>query len=206
MTPGIITISRQYGSGGRNIGHRLAEELNIPCYDREIIDKAADISSLSPDYIEQQEQQFSGSLLFDLASVTGGGERHRSMSMMIQIYEAEASVIRDIASRESCVIVGRCADKILEKSNPCLRLFLYADLSYRCKRASEVYGVKKDNLEGYVKAIDKRRARFFKLFHDSTWESALNYDLCFNTGKVSAEEIIDTAASAFSKMRKGDAK
>lgn len=206
MTPSVITISRQYGSGGRHLGRKLAEQLNIPFYDKEIIDKAANISGLSPDYIEQQEEQFSGSLLFDLASVLGGGERNRSISMLSQIYEAEASAIKEIAEHGSCVIVGRCADKVLEKTTPCLRLFIHAELPYRCKRVSELYGVKKENIEDYVKMVDKRRERFFKLFHDGAWDSSLNYDFCFNAEKISTERIIEVVSAAFSELGKEAAK
>ncbi len=184
----IITISRQYGSGGREIGHLLADDLGIPCYDRSIIDQTARNSELSPDFIEQNEQQVSNDFLFDVA-------------MTSKIYKAQADVIRTYAAQGSCVIIGRCADKVLEQEFPCLKVFLYADFNKRCQRAVAEYGKPEKGIAELVKKVDKGRARFFRLFHERDWQDATNYHLCLDTGLFDPTHTVDLIRYAYLMMR-----
>ncbi len=186
----IITISRQYGSGGRKIGHLLAESLGIPCYDRSIIDQAAKISELSPDFIEKNEQHVSNDFFFDVATTS-------------KIYKAQADVIREVAKQGSCVIVGRCADKVLEQDYPCLKVFLYADFDKRCRRAVAEYGKPARGIEALVKKTDKGRERYFRLFHEREWKDATNYNLCLDTNLFGAERTVDMIRRAYLVMSEG---
>lgn len=183
----IITISRQYGSGGRKIGWHLAEKLGIPCYDGEIIDEAAKISELSPDFIRNREQKLSGSVIFDT-------------TITAKIYNAEAKVIREYAKLGSCVIVGRCADKILEDDFKCLKLFLFADFELRCKRAVSEYGIKVKKIEKFVKDFDKNRSRFYNIFHGYDWKDLNNYNLCLDTGLFETDEAVEIIEKAYRLM------
>ncbi len=187
MNHTMITISRQYGSGGRGIGHLLADKLGIPCYDRSIIDKTAKISEFTPDFIEKNEQNVSNDFLFDV-------------TMMSKIYQAQADVIRDCAKQGSCVIIGRCADKILEQDFPCLKVFLYADFSKRCQRAVSEYGRPERGIEEIVKKVDKGRERFFRLFHERDWKDATNYDLCLDTGRFGDQRTAELIEQAYLMM------
>ncbi len=200
----IITISRQYGSGGRKIGKQLAEKLNIPFYDKEVIDLAAKESGLAADFIRGQEQQLTQSLLFSIVTnFTGGGSLNPNvLSLSDQVYLAEANAIRQLAEQGDCVIVGRCADGVLEKEQELLRVYVCADLSERCKRAVEEYGDKPDNIQKTVKEIDKQRARYCQHYCDRAWEDADNYDLCLNSGKLGLDACVNIIQTAYEQMKK----
>ncbi|MCD8158500.1 MAG: cytidylate kinase-like family protein [Clostridiales bacterium] len=187
----IITISRQYGSGGRKIGWLTAEKLGIPCYDGEIIDQAAKISELSPDFIRNREQKLSGSIIFDT-------------TITAKIYNAEAKVIREYAKLGSCVIVGRCADKILEEDFKCLKLFLFADFEIRCQRAVSEYGIAEKGIQKFVKNFDKNRSCFYNIFHGYDWKDLSNYNLCLDTGLFETEKAVEIIEKAYNLMNKED--
>ncbi|MCD8331798.1 MAG: cytidylate kinase-like family protein [Oscillospiraceae bacterium] len=180
----IITISRQYGSGGRRIGQVLADRLNIPCYDKSILDKSAKISELSPNFIEKNEQHLSNSFLFDITTTAS-------------IYKAQSAVIREFAEKGRCVIVGRCADRILERDFPCLKVFLYAGFDERCRRAVAEYGKEEKDVQDLVKKVDRGRERFFRLFHEGDWKDATNYDLCLNTERFGMRRTVDIIEQAY---------
>ena len=135
----IITISREYGCGAREVGDRLAKRLGIPYYDRDLVQKAAGRSGLTPEFIEKTEQRNTGGVFYGTnaaVSTMGGVFPGGSTSLADQVYLAEFSVIREIAEREhSCVIVGRCADAILKNDYRCLNIFLHADFDKRVERA-----------------------------------------------------------------------
>lgn len=201
----IITISRQYGSGGRQIGQQLAKELNIPFYDKEIIDLAAKESGLAADFIRGQEQQLTQSLLFSIVTnftSNGGAFNPNMLSLSDQVYLAEAKAIRSLADKGSCVMVGRCADWVLEKDYDVLRVFVCAPIETRCKRAVEEYGDKAENIQKAVQSIDKQRARYCQHYCDKAWEDAENYDLCLNSGTISLAQCVAIIKDAWQELQK----
>ena len=201
----IITISRQYGSGGRQIGQQLAKELNIPFYDKEIIDLAAKESGLAADFIRGQEQQLTQSLLFSIVTnftSNGGAFNPNMLSLSDQVYLAEAKAIRSLADKGSCVTVGRCADLVLEKDYDVLRVFVCAPIETRCKRAVEEYGDKAENIQKAVQSIDKQRARYCQHYCDKAWEDAENYDLCLNSGTISLAQCVAIIKDAWQELQK----
>ena len=201
----IITISRQYGSGGRQIGQQLAKELNLPFYDKEIIDLAAKESGLAADFIRGQEQQLTQSLLFSIVTnftSNAGAFNPNMLSLSDQVYLAEAKAIRSLADKGSCVMVGRCADWVLEKDYDVLRVFVCAPIETRCKRAVEEYGDKAENIQKAVQNIDKQRARYCQHYCDKAWEDAENYDLCLNSGTISLENCVSIVKSAYQELAK----
>ena len=201
----IITISRQYGSGGRQIGQQLAKELNIPFYDKEIIDLAAKESGLAADFIRGQEQQLTQSLLFSIVTnftSNGGAFNPNMLSLSDQVYLAEAKAIRSLADKGSCVMVGRCADWVLEKDYDVLRVFVCAPIETRCKRAVEEYGDKSENIQKAVQSIDKQRARYCQHYCDKAWEDAENYDLCLNSGTISLAQCVAIIKDAWQELQK----
>lgn len=201
----IITISRQYGSGGRQIGQQLAKELNIPFYDKEIIDLAAKESGLAADFIRGQEQQLTQSLLFSIVTnftSNGGAFNPNMLSLSDQVYLAEAKAIRSLADKGSCVMVGRCADWVLEKDYDVLRVFVCAPIETRCKRAVEEYGDKAENIQKTVQNIDKQRARYCQHYCDKAWEDAENYDLCLNSGTISLAQCVAIIKDAWQELQK----
>jgi cytidylate kinase len=201
----IITISRQYGSGGRQIGQQLAKELNLPFYDKEIIDLAAKESGLAADFIRGQEQQLTQSLLFSIVTnftSNAGAFNPNMLSLSDQVYLAEAKAIRSLADKGSCVMVGRCADWVLEKDYDVLRVFVCAPIETRCKRAVEEYGDKAENIQKAVQNIDKQRARYCQHYCDKAWEDADNYDLCLNSGTISLDQCVAIIKGAYEELQK----
>lgn len=208
----IITISREYGSGGHTIGTYVAKELNIPLYDKEIIDMAAQNSGLSPDFIKKTEQNISSGWLYTLllgASYAAPGTTHIGMNtqnpsvpLADQVFNAQRNVIIELAKKGPCVIVGRCADYILRhceqiNKTDILNVFIYAPLKDKVKRAIEQKGLDPATAERDVKLIDKRRANHYNTFTERTWGKRDHYDLLINSSLLglekTAEMIIEVA-------------
>lgn len=196
----IITISREYGSGGKKIGKLLAETLNIPFYDKEIIDLAAKESGFAAEFIENEEQKMTSSLIFNIATnmgiLSGGNPSGQIESLADQIYFAESKVIRKIAKVGSSVIVGRCADYILEDDFTCMKVFIHADLSVRCDQAVKEYGVSADEVERLVKETDKARVRHYQHYSGRIWGDMRNYHLSIDSGKFGINESAEIIKKA----------
>ena len=208
----IITISREYGSGGHTIGTYVAKALNIPLYDKEIIDMAAQNSGLSPDFIKKTEQNISSGWLYTLllgASYAAPGTTHIGMNtqnpsvpLADQVFNAQRNVFIELAKKGPCVIVGRCADYILRhceqiNKTDVLNVFIYAPLKDKVKRAIEQKGLDPATAERDVKLIDKRRANHYNTFTERTWGKRDHYDLLINSSLLglekTAEMIIEVA-------------
>lgn len=202
----IITISREYGSGGHSIGQKVSSMLNIPFYDSEIIDMAAKNSGLSAEFIQKTEQNISSSLLYTLllgASYAAPGTgiqttAHTPINTPLadQVFNAQRQVVIDLAKKGPCVIVGRCADYILTHTteiNPedILNVFIYAPLEDKVKRAIERKGLNADTAKKDVKLIDKRRANHYNTFTEQTWGDRKNYDLLINSSLLGLDETAE---------------
>ena len=189
----VITIGREYGSGGRLIAKKLSEELGITFYDKELISAVAKKTGFSENFIRDTEHQRpTNSFLYDLYTTVA------TPSVPDQVFIAQAKVIKAAAARESCVIVGRCADYILREEPHVLKVFVNAPLDQRIKRAREEYGVTEPNLESYVIRQDKARASYYNYFATGRWGQSREYDLCVNSriGIDVAVDVIQAAARA----------
>ncbi len=190
MNAPIICISREFGSGGRLIGEQLATALGIPFYDRLIIEKAAEESGLSPEFIEQEEQRFNNSMLFNLSmgshAVTAAG-----VDLSSRVFEAERQAILEAAQAGSCVIVGRCADYILRHREDLFTVFISADIDWRVNRAVSVYGLAENKAEKAIRAKDKQRARHYNFYSDRNWGDRANYDIILNSSRLGIEGCVD---------------
>jgi len=178
----LITISREYCSGGRLIGNAVAKELGVPFYDRELISLAAQKSGLSPEFIENHELKGNTSFLYGLS--TGGRSGFYSFyetPIGDKAFFAQAAVIRELAARGSCVIVGRCAGYILRNDPNRLNVFLYAPLSNRVKTAQELYDMEGEDLSEQILRIDKGRKNYHKNYTGENWSDLRCYDLAINT-------------------------
>ena len=194
----IITISREFGSGGRKIGEEVAKKLGINYYDKAIIDKAAQSSGLSPEFIEKEEQTFSNSILFNLAT-SGGQFGVSGTSLVDKIYVSESKAIKDFADKGSCVIVGRCADYVL-RDKKCFNVFVYADDTFKMKRIVNDYGFDDKQVSKLIKTRDKTRARHYNYYCDRLWGDRKNYHLLINSaayGIDKASDLIIEAAKTF---------
>ena len=182
----IITLERQYGSGGREIGKKLAETLNIPFYDHELLALAAKKSGMSAEYFENVDETSTNSFLYSLMSgaYLVGNPMNPTDSMPIndKLFLIESNLIREIAQKGSCVIIGRCGDYILQEDPDMLSVFVHADLEERKRRAIEEYGESAENIDEILKRQDKRRISYYNFYTTQKWGQARNYDLCFDSG------------------------
>lgn len=192
----VITISREYGSGGREIGERLAKELDLPFYDKELIFMAAKESGLSEDFIKKTEQVRSTSFLYSLYM---GAQQ---LPMSDQIFLVQSKIIRQVAEQGPCVLVGRCADYVLRERKDLLNVFIHAPLEYRMRRVRDKYE-KTGNLEDLIRKKDKKRAAFYNYFSQNKWGDARHYHLAISSqyGMDFAVDIIKNAALSFPEWR-----
>ena len=188
----VITIGRELGSGGRTIGKRVAETLGIPYYDRELIDETAKHSGLAVEAVEENDQTLTRSFLYDLAMGTSYGYLNTAgvpLDVNTQVFLAQREAILRFAENP-CVLVGRCADYILRGSGHLLRVFIYADMNARIKRAVEEYGMAPEKAQKEIAQSDRRRARHYEEFTDGIWGARQNYDLMINSSRTGIEDAV----------------
>ena len=188
----IITISREFGSGGRTIGKMVAEKLGIPCYDAEIIQKMADETGFASDYVEEVGEESPGNFLSSALSNRMFGPTNEDI-----LWQHQYRVITELAEKGPCIIVGRCADYILEDKADCLKVFIHADLEFRAKRIVEVYGERAESPEERIKDKDKRRAAYHRFYTNMKWGYAQNYDLTLNSGVLGIDNCVDIITKLF---------
>lgn len=181
----IITITRQFGSGGREIGKKLAEAYGIPFYDNEIISRAAKDTGFAEAAFEHAEDKASNSLLYSIAMgmnvFSSQDVGFSGLSLDDRIFLAQSKVIRNVAKEGPCVIVGRCADYILKNQENVVNLFIRATLDFRIKRAIEVEGIPKEKSAEMVMKKDKSRANYYKYHSGERWDNVLNYDFAIRS-------------------------
>lgn len=194
----IITIGRQLGSGGRILGEELARNLNIAFYDKRLIEQASTESGLAPEFFEQADEKvnpaFAGGMFSDIFS-----NNYFSNETFFKI---QSDVIREIAARESAVIVGRCADYVLRDFEPKINIFVTADRCDRVTRVMDYHHLTAEKATALVEKTDKRRASFYNYYSNKTWGEAASYDLCINTSVLGMERTIQFVAG-FVRMKLG---
>lgn len=185
----IITISREFGSGGRTVGKLAAQKLDIPCYDQELIEKIAEQSGFAPAYIKEQGEYAvrAGWLSNALASRVANG-----LTSQDQLWLIQRKVILELAEKGPCVIVGRCADYILREEADCLTAFIHADMQKRAERIVQVYGEREESPEKRLRDKDKRRAAYYQFYTDMSWGDARHYDVALDSGVFGIEKCVST--------------
>ena len=181
MAKRIITISREFGSGGRFIGEEVAKELGIAYYDKNIISQIAEKSGLSPEYIQESAELSPKKGLFAYALA---GRDITGKSVEDMVYEAQRKVILELAEKESCVIIGRNADFILKDRNDVLNVFIYGDMPEKIQRIMGLYNVEEKEAVKMIADIDKRRMTNYNFYTDQKWGKASNYTLCLNSSQI----------------------
>ena len=188
----IITISREFGSGGRTIGREVAKRLGIPFYDKELVDQIALESGFAPQFVEEHgEHAPSRSRLSYAFSHQGVPGVMNGMSTADFLWSIQCNVIMQLAEEGPCVIVGRNADYILKDRNDCLDVFIHADLDYRADRIVRLYGESEKSPETRLHEKDKRRSINYQHYTGRIWGQASNYDLCLNSGALGIETCVD---------------
>lgn len=190
----IITISRQFGSGGREIGEALAKSLDIKCYDKELISLAAKESGIDPEVFDNVDEKATNSLLYSLSlGLYSFGSNFSADRLPVndKLYLLQHKIIKKLASEGPCVIVGRCADYVLRDKKNVLKLFICADIDYRIERTVEFKGIKREKAAQVINKTDKLRANYYNFYSGMDWGKPENYDICINRTTLSTEQIID---------------
>ena len=189
----VITIAREYGSGGRYIGKLVAERLGIKLYDKEFIAKIAEDTGLSSEYIENNEQKRNV-----LDSLNNG--YYAGLSNADELFVKESEMIKKIAGTESCVIVGRCADFILKDNKNVLKVFINSDINDKIKRATEIYGMDTEKAEKEIARINKLRSNHYKYYTENEWNDPSNYDICINSDAIGIENSVELICNLANKL------
>ena len=197
MSNRIITISRQFGSGGRTVGKEVAAKLGIPCYDADLIDKISEQSGFTKEYVAERGEYGVSSNWFERAFNDRDRNGH---SFQDDLWRVQQQVILDLAQKGSCVIVGRCADYILKDKPNCYSFFIYADDDFRAQRAKTDYnGATLDQLN----KEEKRRKQYYEFYTGQTWGAPEHYDLMINTSNMALEDAADFILDYIKKNPRG---
>ncbi len=193
MTKKIITISRAFGSGGRTIGKAVAQQLGIPYYDKELVDKVAEESGFHADFIEEAGEYapVTSSFLFNIAVSPNPMAMVGTMSMADQLFVCQTNVIRRLADEGPCVIIGRCADYILREREDCLHVFIHADMEHRAERIVRLYGETKQSPQKRLTDKDNKRKVYYRHYTNRNWGEAQNYHLSLNSGLIGVDKCAD---------------
>ena len=191
MKKRIITISREFGSGGRTVGRRVAERLGIAYYDKELIEKIAEGTGLSEAFIREYGEHAPGTNVFSYSFL---GRTANGMSMQDYIWTVQRKIIKELAGKEPCVIVGRCADYILRNREDCLHVFIHSSLEKKVERIVKIYGETSDKPEKRLEDKDKKRSVNYHYYTDRKWGDARNYHLSLDSGEFGIERCVDIIA------------
>lgn len=194
MSERILTISREFGSGGRTVGRMAATALHIPCYDQEILEELAKKSGFTQGYIREQGEYaaHAGWLSNALASRFSDG-----LTSQDRLWVLQRELILELAEKGPCVIVGRCADFILREKADCLTAFIHADMAFRAKRIVEVYGQRQDSPEKRLQDKDRRRAAYYQFYTDTRWGQARNYHIALDSGVLGIDRCAELLAELY---------
>ena len=202
----VITISREYGSGGRDIGKLVAEKLNIPYYDQEITEIAAKKSGLSNEVLRENDEIATTSIFgnFMAGSYFFANQAYNANELTIndQLYLLESQIIQSLAGKGPCVIIGRCADYVLREHKHVLNVFVHADIEFRKKRAVEHYGISPKKIEEFLRKQDKHRAHYHSFYTDQKWKAIENYDLTIDSSRFGIDASVEMIIAA-AKIKSG---
>ena len=200
----VITVSRQYGSGGKTIAAMLAKDLGINCYSREILRMASEDSGINERLFGMSDEKIRHAAWFKLLSRPYGGEllppEDRDFVSDDNLFNYQAKIIKDLAAKESCVIVGRCADYILKDYPNVASVFVHASREFCLARAMERNSMSEKEMKRFIERTDKYRGDFYKYYTGHEWQDLRNYDLCLNSGKLGFEKTVEEI-KAYLKVR-----
>lgn len=188
----IVTISREFGSGGRTIGKKVAKTLDIPCYDAELIQKLDEESGFTESYVKEAGEYVPDGLLSFAFSNRTFGPTNEDI-----LWDLQYKVITELAEKGPSVIVGRCADYILREKADCLKVFIHADMAFRAQRIVEVYGEREQSPEQRLRDKDKRRAAYHRFYTDMKWGHAQNYHITLDSGVLGIDRCVEIICGLF---------
>ena len=204
MSKLVITIARGFGSGGRTIGKMLAQRLDCNCYDNDLIKLASEESGINLELFGKADEKVKTSLFKRYNRSYGEYVLSPDSADFVSddnLFNYQAKIIRDIADKQNCIIIGRCGDFILRNNPDVLRLFIYADEKTCVKNVVELYGMIPAEAKKTIEKIDKSRAAYYKYYTDKNWYDASNYDLCINTSDIGFEGAVDVIVDYIKRVR-----
>lgn len=202
MKKTIITISRQFGSGGRSVGRAIAEKLGIPFYDKELVEQIALESGFAPNFVEEHGEHSPGRSILSYAfTATGVPGVMNGLSTADFLWSIQCGAVMQLAEKGPCVIVGRNADYILKDRKDVLNVFIYADMDYRADRIVRLYGESEKSPASRLQEKDKRRSVNYQHYTGRTWGAAENYDICLNTSVIGIEEAANIVVDAVNRSK-----
>ena len=198
-TKTVITIGRQYGSAGRQIGRALAEELGIKCYDKELLDRAAKDSGMC----QEPTNSFLYSLVMDTYSFGYSSSAFSDMPINQKVFLAQFETIKKIASEGPCIMIGRCADYALADFDNCLSVFIHASLETRIRRIAKLYDLTDAKAKDKIQEADKKRSSYYNYYTSKKWGDVDSYDLSIDSGKMGIDGTIELILKAIQQKEKG---
>ena len=193
MNNTIISICREYCSGGKEIGKKVSDELGYTFLDKQLITEAAKKSGYDESVFEKVDEVATNSLLYSLVLGTYGANAAGAMPDNDKLFGLQAEIIRDTAKEKNCVVIGRCADYVLREEPNLIKIFLRADMDFRVERFRSLYTVPEGKKpEDIINKTDKKRASYYKFYTGNLWKDMNNYDLVINTGKVGIDNAVAT--------------
>lgn len=203
MSERIITIGRQFGSGGHEVGEKLSNKLGIPFYDKELLKRAAKDSGLCEEIFESFDEKPTGSFLYTLVmdpyslGFSGNGF---DMPLNHKVFLAAFDTIKKVASEGPCVIVGRCADYALQDRDDVTNLFIYAPLEKRVERIKTKYQLDDTKAKAMIQKMDKQRASYYNYYSTNKWADMKNYDLCIDSSCLGVDKTVDLITSYLDEL------
>ena len=203
----VITIARQYGSGGKTIGAMLAKELGINCYSREILKMASEESGINEGLFGMSDEKIKKAPWFKILNRPYDGElltpEDRDFVSPDNLFRFQSELIRELADNESCIIIGRCADYVLKENPNVVSVFIHADKKFCLERALERNSMTEKEMQKYIEKTDRFRGDFYRYHTGNEWADARNYDLCLNSGKLGFQKCVEEIKS-YIKIRFND--
>lgn len=200
MTNTVITIARQYGSGGREIGREVAKRLGVPCLDKEIIAQTMRESGFSEELVQKADEKATNNLAYSMmmGSYFFGSQPAymNQLPLNDQIFVAESEVIKKAAEKGGCVVIGRCGNFLLRERKNRLSVFIHADKAHRIDRAVHQYGVPEKKIEDFLAKQDKQRAHYHSFYTDEKWSDLTNYDLSLSSSSFGLENSVEMILAA----------
>lgn len=187
----VITLSREFGSGGRDIGKKIADELGYDFYDKELIEAAAQRSGIDPEILEQNDEKLNTRFSPSFNSMNSIIFSTSQLSLNDRTFLAEAEIIKEIANNKNAVIVGRCANYILEDYKNCYNVFIHANLEDRMERAHKAYGLPEKKLKEAILTADKKRSSYYNYYSDKQWGKAQNYHVCLDSSCLGIDKCVE---------------
>lgn len=191
----VITIARQYGSGGKTIGEMLSKELNIPYYDKDLMKLASDDSGINEALFNKADETIKNTSLFKAAKKVYQGElippESDDFTSNENLFNYQAKIMKELADTESCVIIGRCADFVLKDYDNVLSVFIHAPEDFCKEQAAKKHSMPEKELEKFIAKTDRKRADYYKYHTGREWTDARNYDLCLDSSKLGFERCVE---------------